>query len=444
MSTVIERLAYDGDKEFIRVCQILLSGRGPVFYAGMERHFQVAKFKPASFTEHGTVLAVSIGGTNIKLMLASMHQGRMVTHYVRSMSIPEKPTGFDAFFDDIILKDPAVFKYMSGTPDPEVGVSFPMAVIGDVAYHQTKVPTLNGVIARDFERDAPTHDFRKNFADYLDRRKLPPAALFFQGDGIVAHHGAVSLSTLEPEDKSSLIICGTGMATGDEENYIQLGIMNILDYDEELYPTGETEKYQYHYAVAGKGLFGLMDRAIKLKSKENGSLLGKYDLSAWFSSSVDTKTVGDIYKTSLGYEMSDKAVQILELVGEYAYIELQMIATAIMERAARSIANSFVATIVKMKPAANGKGHKLFFEGSVCVDPCMLPKIKNHIVHIIEDKRLFDCLGEPQPYIPDMEATISEVLAADGSVKVKSVDVTLIGTASMIMAHTSTFTNEGE
>ena len=443
MSTVLERLAYDGDKEFIRVCELILSGRGPVFFAGMQRHFEVAKHKPASFTDHGTVLAISIGGTNIKIMLACMQHGRMVASHVRTMSIPEKPTGFDVFFDDVLLKDPAVFRYMSENPLPEVGVSFPMAVIGDVAYHQTKVPTLNGVIARDFERDAPTHDFRRNFADYLERRGLPPAALFFQGDGIVAHHGAVSLSTLEPGDKSSLIICGTGMATGDEENYIQLGIMNLLDYDEELYPAGETEKYQYHYAVAGKGLFGLMDRAIRLKSKERGSLLGRFDLSACFSSSVDTKTVADIYKSSHGFERTAKAAWILEMVGADAYRELQEIATAIMERAARSVANSFVATIVKMKPAANGKGHKLFFEGSICVDPGMLPKIKRHIVEIIKDKSLFDALGEPQPYIPDMEATISEVCAADSSVNLGGMDVTLIGTASMIMAYTSKFENEG-
>ena len=62
MSTVLERLAYDGDKEFIRVSELILSGRGPVFFAGMQRHFEVAKHKPASFTDHGTVLAISIGG----------------------------------------------------------------------------------------------------------------------------------------------------------------------------------------------------------------------------------------------------------------------------------------------------------------------------------------------------------------------------------------------
>ncbi len=437
MPTLLERLACDGDKEFLRVSRILLSGQGPVFHAGMERHFEVAKRKPPSFTEHGPVLAVSIGGTNIKIMLASMRRGHMVAHHVRLMSIPDKPTGFDAFFDDVLIRDEAVFRYLSGAPEPAIGVSFPMAVIGDVAYHRTKVPTLNGVIARDFERDAPTHDFRRNLADYLVRRGLPPAALFFQGDGIVAHHGAVSLSTLSPDDKSSLIICGTGMATGDEENYIQLGIMDILDGDEELYPALETENHQYHYAVAGKGLFGLMDRAIRIKSREKGSLLGRYDLSPFFSSSVDTKTVSDLYKTTLGLERTEPVGRIRTMVGEQAFAELQAIAKAIMERAARSVANSFVATIVKMKPAVNGKGHKLFFEGSVCVDPCMLPRIKRHIVEIIRDKRLFDLLGEPQPYIPDMEATISEVLAADSAVRIKPVDVTLIGTASMIMAHTS-------
>lgn len=437
MSTIIERLACDGDQEFLRVSRLLLSGKGPVFYAGMKHHFAIAKSKPASFSSHGTVLALSIGGTNIKIMLASMREGRMVASYVRAMTIPAKPIGFDDFFDDVIMKDPAVLDYMSHTPVPEVGVSFPMAVIGDVAYHPTKVPSLNGVIARNFERDAPTHDFRKNFADYLQRRKLPAAALFFQGDGIVAHHGVIALSPMQPEEKSSLIICGTGMATGDEENYVQLGIMNVLDYDEELYPFDQTEKYQYHYATAGKGLFGLMERAIRLKAREKGSLLGAYDLSVYFADSFATKTVADICRSDPGKPLSGKAAEIRTLVGETAFSELRDLAAAIMDRAANSIANSFVATIVMMKPAVNGTGHKLFFEGSVCVDPYILPRVKHRIAELVANKALYEALGEPQPFLPDMEATFSEVLAADSTVNLAPVDITLIGSASMIMAHTS-------
>ena len=436
MATIIERLACDGDREFLRVSRLLLSGKGPVFHAGMKHHFAVAKSKPASFTGHGTVLALSIGGTNIKIMLASMQEGRMVASYVRAMTIPAQPIGFDEFFDDVILKDPAVLDYMTHTPVPEVGVSFPMAVIGDVAYHPTKVPSLNGVIARDLERDAPTHDFRRNFADYLQRRNLPAAALFFQGDGIVAHHGVIALSPMRRDEKSSLIICGTGMATGDEENYVQLGIMNVLDYDEELYPRVQTENYQYHYATAGKGLFGLMDRAIRLKAREKGSLLGGYDLSGYFADSFATKTVADICKSAFGTPLTGKAAEIRNLVGEASFGELQDLARAIMDRAALSIANAFVATIVMMRPAANGSGHKLFFEGSVCVDPYILPKVKDRIAELVANKALYEKLGEPQPILPDMEAMFREVLAADSTVDLAPVDITLIGSASMIMAHT--------
>ena len=233
------------------------------------------------------------------------------------MPIPPQPTDFYTFFDDLLIRDEYVKEYLKQESDTCMGFSFPLSIIGKVPYHPTKVPNLSGVIARSMDEVTPELDFEHNIEKYLDSRGLPPVKLFYQSDGIIAHHGAVSLCDVRPDDSTTLIICGTGLASGDEENYIQMGIAPIIDGDEELYPAGATENHQYHYAVAGKGLFGLMDRCIKIKAGEPGSKLGKYDLHGFFCDSGGSQTMTRIWESSLeGGSLEGQATEIYNMVGK--------------------------------------------------------------------------------------------------------------------------------
>ena len=263
--------------------------------------------------------------------------------------------------------------------------------------------------------------------------------LFYQSDGIIAHHGAVSLCDTGKDDSTALIICGTGMATGDEENYIQMGIAEIIDYDEELYPATETENHQFHYAVAGKGIFGLMKRSILLKSKEPGSYLAGNDVQEFFADSQGSKTTIEIWESSLpGEKPEGMAKKIHDRVGAGAYAEMQQIAGRIVERTIGSIANSVIATVVKMGPARNGKGHLIFFEGSIVTNSHILPRVKDEIVSRIKKAELYDGMNVPQPIEPDTERTLKPLKANMGlpEAMLSDIDITLIGAASSIMAET--------
>lgn len=435
--TLLQRLEIDMNLELIELVELFKEGSAPVFNAFMKNHFKIAKSKPEAFMSHPPVLAISLGGTNLKLMIAGMDNGRMMVEYVKTMQIPSSPVDFYEFFDNILVRDEYIENYLRNTENTYVGFSFPMAILDGIPYHPTKVPNLNGVIVRDLKDLSQDFNFKKKFDIYLKDRGFHPAKLFYQSDGIIAHHGAVSLCDTELDTSTTLIICGTGMATGDEENYIQMGIARMLDYEEKLYPADETEDYQYHYAVAGKGLYGLMRRCIQIKSKEPGSRLAEHDVSEFFIDAQGSKTTVQIWESSLSGEKPEGAAkEIHDRVGVDAYAEMQEIAGKIVERCIGSIANSVIATIVKMGPALNGKGHLVFFEGSIVTNKHILPRVKEKILYRIGQTWLYRRLGVHQPFVPDMERTMKPLEACKGLPRsmLSVVDITLIGTASSIMA----------
>lgn len=435
--TLLQRLETDMDSELIKLVGLFKKNKAPVFNAFMKDHFKIAKSKPEAFVNHPPVLAISLGGTNLKLMIAGMDNGSMMVEYVRAMQIPSSPVDFYEFFDDILIRDEYIRNYLSSNENTCVGFSFPMAILDGIPYHPTKVPNLNGVIVRDLKDLSQDYNFKKKFDIYMKDHGFHPAKLFYQSDGIIAHHGAVALCDTELDAGTALIICGTGMATGDEENYIQMGIARMLDYDEELYPAAETEDCQYHYALAGKGLFGLMRRCILIKSREPGSQLAGHDTSEFFVDAQGSKTTVQIWESSLpGEKPEEAAKEIHDRVGTDAYAEMQEIAGKIVERCIGSIANSVIATIVKMGPALNGKGHLVFFEGSIVANKHILPRVKEEILHRIGQAGLYGRMGVPRPFVPDMERTMKPLKACKGLPEsvLSDVDITLVGTASSVMA----------
>ena len=435
--TLLERLDTDMDSELTRLIGLFQRNQGPIFHSYMKDHFRIAKSKPEAFINHPPVLAISLGGTNLKLMIAGMDNGNMTVEYVRGMQIPSEPVDFYEFFDELLVRDEYVKNYLNSTENKYVGFSFPMAILDGIPYHPTKVPNLKGVIVRDLKDLSQEYNFKRKFDIYLKDRGFPPVNLFYQSDGIIAHHGAVSLCDTELEDSTALIICGTGMATGDEENYIQMGIAKMLDYDDELYPASETEDHEYQYAIAGKGIFGLMKRAVMIKAKEPGSFLSEHDVGEYFMDAEGSRTTVQIWESSLvGEKPRGMAKKIAEQVGAQAYAEMQEIAGKIVKRAIGSIANSVIATIVKMGPALNNKGHIVFFEGSIVTNEHILPRVKREIFYRISRTELFSRLNVPDLIEPDMDRVIKPLQAKNGLSEsmLHNVDITLIGAASSVMA----------
>jgi hypothetical protein len=318
-----------------------------------------------------------------------------------------------------------------------VGISVPTRVLGKIPFHETKVPTIDGLLARNESHMTEEYDLSKSFSKYLAGHNLPGAVLFYQADGIVAHHGAVSLCDMGEQDRSTLFVCGTGMATGDEEAYIQAGIVRMLDVgDEELFPAQATENYQFHYATAGKGIFGLMNRAIRIRAAEKGSALAGYDLSPFFAGNRATKTVGLIWKTSFGEEVSEDAEKIRAMVSPEAYRELEILAGWIMNRCVSSMANTAVSTIAKMGRAPSGRGHIIFFEGSIANDTRANPLLRKEIQELVENGEIYRSFGLEKPVLPDMDAKYRRIMPAQGAPpdEMKNVDLTAAGAATMAMA----------
>ena len=235
--TLRERLQFDPNVDFMRLVKAFRDQQFAIIPSPMQKHFSLAREKPADFRNHRSVLAVSIGGTNSKLMIASMKDGNVVVDYVKAFPNPLTPTPVDRFFDDVILGDELIVNYLKSSPEPCIGFSIPVPMpVEGVFAHISKVPGISGLIARDLKRDAPTHHFERNFCRYLESRNLRVPVLFYYSDTVVAHQGGMSVCPLEPGDKTILLVCGTGMATGDEGNFVLTCYAPILDTDEELYP----------------------------------------------------------------------------------------------------------------------------------------------------------------------------------------------------------------
>ncbi|GHT71206.1 hypothetical protein FACS1894110_23910 [Spirochaetia bacterium] len=437
-STLKERLSIVPEEELGKFLAMFKEGRMPEFNAGMTSHFRIAKEKSEKFSNHPKALGISVGGTNAKLILASMQKGSMVVHHVSAaMNPPEKIHVYD-FFNKVLLGDPVFAEYLKNTPRPVVGISVPTRVLGGIPFHETKVPTIDGLMARNQAQMTDEYNLSKSFARYLKMNGLGEASLFYQADGIVAHHGAVARCDMAVDDRSTLFVCGTGMATGDEEAYIQNGIIPMLTGDEELFPAAATENHQIHYATAGKGIFGLMMRAIRIRAVEGGSALKGYEgtLEPFFKGNPATRTVGLIWATSLGAPARDDAKKIKDILSPEAYREMETLAGWIMDRCVQSMATTTLATIAKMGRAPSGRGHIIFFEGSIANDAFAHPRLKAEIKRLTEKTGIYLSRGLEQPLLPEMDISYRPVLAGEGISPddMAKVDLTALGAASMAMA----------
>ncbi len=416
--------------------------RMPSTYSAMEKHFQIAKIKPPSFTDHKKALAISMGGSNTKIMLASMKQGLMYVDYVRAMENPQDKLDYKDFFDDLLLKDKVICDYLQNDPCPEIGISIPMQLKEDCPLHATKLPFLQGMIARNLDEIGENLSFSRNFKEYMASRPFSSDYRFFyQSDGIVAHHGAVSLSDVAVEDKTVLCICGTGMANGDELHYLPMLLINNLPDDEELYPAEETENHQLQYAVSGKGIYNVMKNALKTIVKMGNSSLDGKNLEEFFRSSRDSRKVFELYQHAEDPSYTSPYISpILEAAGTEGEEELLEIAKMIVHRVCGTLANCIYSTMLSMNAPQKDGVFQIFMEGSIARNPCVKKLVFEKLHERIKEKHPgLDGRVMKTELVEDPDLKPLQRAGSCTQEELHSVDTTLVGAVSMVMAECSTF-----
>lgn len=435
----IKKLRVDPDKDLKRLLQAVKNNSVLILPTGMEKHFEIAKRKPAEFRDHKPVLGISIGGSNTKVVLASMANGRPVVQLLSAGMNPPSKTHYTEYFDTLLFGNPRIKDFLRNSNDLCVGISIAVPVINGVPCHKIKIPTIDGLIARDYERDAPTHNLKENMLKYFREREVNCKSLFCQFDSIVANHGGASLCDLKPDDRTLLLVCGTGLATAIEKYTVPIGMVDVFseDFDDNrLLPYEETEGHQYQYSIAGKGLYSLMERAVRMKSHEAGSKLGLYDLTDFFKTASDTKTVIEIWESTLGKEAGGRAGEILSMIGTEAYSELGEAAAAIVERAIAGLANCVAAAIYADKDG-DFIEHTVFFEGSIALNENILLRLKSEIRRRISTSPAYNWIGIPRPPMPSLDNMLMPVMSGCRSItenELRKVDLTVIGAVTAAIA----------
>lgn len=434
--TMRRRLVPDTWEELDAFIEAFRNGTMPASWSGMERHFAIAKEKPESFRNHGSVLAVSIGGTNTKAMLASMRDGRLWVEDVRAVENPAEPTHFDDYLDSVLGSSPRIEEYLRSGERIAVGFSIPMLLIEGCPYHPTKVPTVTGFIARSEAEICEELNLNNNFRRYLRSRGYSgDCDLFYQSDGIVAHHGAVSLSDAGVRDKTVLCICGTGMANGDERHYLPIAYLTVPE-DDELFPPEETENRQLNYAIAGKGIFGLMRRAIGAAVALGGSAMEGKGLERYFEPASATRTVFELCRNALDPAFTTPETEELRrAAGEEGYRELLELSELIAERDVETLSNSILSTMLSMGAAPAGGKNYIYLEGSIARNPVVKPRLLADLKRKLAARAWTDFEGNAfRPELVEDPPLYPLTGPEDAESKFSMVDTTLVGTATMVMA----------
>jgi hypothetical protein len=434
---VYERLRYDPEQDLSRVLDAFHKGQVPCLDTGLEPHFAIARAKHDAFVNHKPVLALSVGGTNHTAMLAEMVNGEFVVHRCIRRPNPVVDTPVREFLDELLLGDEAFAGYLRQADPPLLGVSLAINIVDGVPVHPNKVPHIIGLVCRNFQRDGATHHFGRNFNAWCESHGLAKPRMRYQGDGIIAHLGAVTLSDVQPEDKTCLHICGSGMSNADEKRFVVTGQILFPGQDPDLYPPAETENVQYQYMTAGKGLFGLMARAIRQRAEEPGSALAEQDVENYFATGPDSRHVCELWESTLPEgDLSETVAEIRDRVPAPAFAELQALACKIMPRAISCIANCTLGTIAAMGRADNGLGHRVYWEGSIALNSNILPRVEAEMTERCNHSKAFAAMGYEAPLPPRFEGNPARANPAEGLCQSEAdrADITTLGAAAMAMA----------
>lgn len=418
--------------------------------SGLAAHFSLFRgsglLNISDTTDHLPVLAVSIGGTTSKAMLVAPRQGRFCVMGIRVMHNPAEPTPFAAFFDELLFGDPAIRDYLRNTPaqgqqeQPRIGVSIAVEIIDGVPFHATKIPTITGLVARDRDRDMPTHHFGKNFSQYLVSRGVPRAQISYQGDGILAHLGAVAASRLPHETHSVLLVCGTGLATGDERNFVLCGMAPILTdprLSDSLGSQVATEGGQYQYLIAGKGLYRMMQHFLTALS-DHRTIPGS--LTASFSQPWHSRTVIDLMEYHHTGLASPAVSELISSLPEALSSLVVEGAARIVDHGAAALANCILATAASMNSPLTEPPSlptTLFLEGGIALRPSIRDLTLNHMRDRLAEGETFHRYGFTPPTTLHLHTGLVSPIPGHAGVSetdIQYVDLTLQGAAAMAIA----------
>ncbi len=438
MSTPLqERLAFDSDRDLAKLIDAYQQEKVIRVDTGLAEHFAVARAKEDRFVNHPPVLAMSIGGSNTKLMLARMEQGRVIASRVRTQPNPPVLTDWREYFDTLLMEDPVIRGYLAEDPNARIGLSLAVPIADGVPWHPNKIGTISGLVARSLEGDVSSFHLKRNLKEYFAQRNLPDIPVHYQGDAVIAHLGGVALTPLGPDEQTMLLVCGTGMACADEGNFVLVATTAIVDGDGELYDLDQMEGGQYQYLFAGKGLFGMMRRAIALELLDAGSVLRNLDLDMYFASVADSRTVVELWESSLpGAGPVGKAAEIRRRISPQAFERLTWIATQLVQRGIGVLSNCTLSTASWLGPAPDGQGARLFVEGSMALHEPIISRVMADVRRRCRRSPVFDEKGVHRPLPPRPQLDALKVYPEEGvsQDEVAKADLTTVGALAMGIA----------
>jgi hypothetical protein len=439
MKTLYERLAYNGSDDFLKIARAYLADDSNDYVRNIRSHFNLVINGDPRYLDHGPVLALSVGGSNTKLMIAETRGGFIHVCHIRGIKNPAEETHFYDFLDELLVKDKTVYAYFKKTPKPVMCIVLPVMIGADgIPQHPKKIPTITGMLARNETDMVQDMNLDNNMERYFQSRGIRSPLLYYQPDPVIAHLGGVSQIDLKPGERTFLLVCGTGMATADDNTSRTLSRTSIMDHDEELYPADQTEGYLYESGCSGLLLYGVMRRAVRIREQEDNSFLKGVGASDFFQSSDDSELVCRIWETIFEPGLDHfKLNQIKAALGQEAFFELQKIAELLMRRLHGTLANAILATAVKINQREFFSRYHIIFEGSVALNRRSLPLIFQEISSRLSHPELFRELGVTMPDIDPYVRQRKQVFFNEAITPSEQgkMEISLIGTAVAAIAN---------
>jgi hypothetical protein len=434
-----ERLAYDFDSDFPRLLAEYLNNDEYDYVRGTAGLFELVGKRHPSYINHGPVLAVSMGGSSTKLAIGSLVDGSVRIEHAVAVKNPTSDMHLYDFLDGLLLRDPKVKSYLEDSARPSMCFTLPLMINErNIPFHPVKIAHIHGFIARNDAEMTDSMIFDGNIARYFKSRGLRAPLAYVQSDPVIAHLGGRSRIQLNHGDRTLLLVCGTGMATADNNVQRVISRLRMIDFDDELYPKDFTEGYVLESACSGKGIYDIMARAVRIREREEGSALAGQRADRFFSNLYDSVLVARIWESSLDPEPRNELVDaVRDGVSHEAFSEMQEIAGHIMHRAYGSLAGAILATAAKLDRREYVSKYYVIFEGSVALDPYVNRRIVRTVGDALARPSLFERLGvappnidlSPRPYSPlKFGPLVPEALR-------KSVDITLAGTIAAAAAN---------
>ena len=383
--------------------------------------------KPGSWMERAPVLAVSIGGTETSAMLAERNEGYWRVFRAGRTANPETIEHFEAFLDRFLLGEPYFRQSLASGAVTKVGFSLAVPLIQGVPCHPSKLATFGGLVCKDMSDPDPSLAIAPRFAIWLERHGFPRSAFACEGDAPLAHLGGICTARMDTDDRSLLAVVGTGLGLADDREFILPSMYQILcELDPVLFPPDLCEGGQYQYQIAGKGIYKVFRRAVELEGSEPGSPLRDCPLD-WIETPADSRLVFHLWANRL----SDPALDGLEeRVGKEAFAALVNLAGRVAVRGCRALAAAIVATLARAGNAPSGRGHVVFFEGSIMRNRKVFELFSAEVRMLLAEKAIFEHFGYDNPFAPDFRLERELSLIGENE-DIEVVDLSLIGAATL-------------